>query len=223
MLSDPISRNALALLPLRIALGAIFIYHGVEKISGRDNIWGAAWASQLSRQSSEVPPEVIAKLDQWMELQQQKSADKPADERLLQMDIAERVKAAYARVAAEGIHTLDTGPGAAHLHAGAQIAIAWGELLGGTALLLGAFTRLAALGMIIIQGGAILLVTGPRGFSYLGGGGYEFNVALVAMCVVLLILGPGTWAVDHYLPSWRKKAATTRAAPEHAPAPAVTV
>jgi uncharacterized membrane protein YphA (DoxX/SURF4 family) len=205
MFSDPISRNALALLALRIALGAIFIYHGVEKISGKQNIWGAAWASQLSLQSSEVPPEVVAKLDKWVELQQKRASNVPGDEPALPMDLAERIKSAYAQVAWAGIHTSDTGPGAAHLHAGAQLAVAWGELLGGILLLLGAFTRVAALGMIIIQAGAILLVTGPRGFSYLGGGGYEFNVALVAMCAVLLILGAGAWALDPHLSAWRKK------------------
>jgi len=212
MLNDLISRNAVALLVLRIALGAIFIYHGVEKILGPNNDWGATWATQLSRQSSEVPPEVIAKLDQWVELQHQRSADKPPDERLMHLDIADRIKSAYAQVAAQGIHTSDTGPGAAHLHAAAQLAVAWGELFGGIALLLGAFTRAAALGMIVIQAGAILLVTGPRGFSYLGGGGYEFNLALIAGCAVLFILGAGHWALDRHLTAWRKKVVAEQAA-----------
>src|SRR5262249_13551988 len=217
MLSDPLSRNALALLALRIALGVIFIYHGVDKITGQQNIWGGAWASRLALQSSEVPPEVIAKLDHVVELQQRRAAEAPADESPRQMDLAERIKSAYAEVAWTGIHTRDTGPGAAHLHAGAQLAVAWGELLGGIALLLGAFTRLAALGMIIIQAGAILLVTGPRGFSYLGGRGYEFNVALLAMCVALLILGAGAWALDPHLSAGRKKnlaAQATKAPPQ---------
>jgi uncharacterized membrane protein YphA (DoxX/SURF4 family) len=205
MFSDPDSRHSLALLALRIVLGVIFIYHGVDKITGKQNVWGAGWATQLSLQSSEVPPEVVAKLNQWVDLQQQRAQDVPADVMERQMDLAERIKSAYAQVAWAGIHSTDTGPGAAHLHAGAQLAVAWGELLGGLALLLGTFTRVAALGMIIIQVGAIMLVTGPRGFSYLGGGGYEFNVALLAMCAVLLILGAGAWALDPYLSAWRKK------------------
>jgi putative oxidoreductase len=86
-----------------------------------------------------------------------------------------------------------------------QLAVAWGEFLGGIALLVGLLTRLAAVGLIIIQVGAIWLVTAPRGFSFDKGGGYEYNLALVAMCLALLILGAGALSVDELLARQRRK------------------
>jgi putative oxidoreductase len=82
---------------------------------------------------------------------------------------------------------------------GIQFAVAWGEFLGGLALAVGLLTRLAAVGLILIQLGAIYLVTAPRGFSFERGGGYEYNIALVAMCLALLVLGAGVWSVDWVL------------------------
>ncbi len=49
-----------------------------------------------------------------------------------------------------------------------QIAVAWGEFLGGLALALGMLTRLAAFGEILIQIGALVLVTAPFGFQLHG-------------------------------------------------------
>ena len=54
---------------------------------------------------------------------------------------------------------------------GIQFLVAWGEFLGGLALAIGMLTRLASLGLILIQLGAIYLVTAPRGFSFERGGG----------------------------------------------------
>lgn len=82
-----------------------------------------------------------------------------------------------------------------------QIAVAWGELLGGGALLLGLLTRLAALGMLIIQIGAIYLVTFSRGFTFRGDVGYEYNVALLTMCLAVLVLGGGALALDRLFTS----------------------
>jgi putative oxidoreductase len=96
--------------------------------------------------------------------------------------------------------------------AGTQLAVAWGEFLGGLALALGLLTRVAALGLIIIQIGAICLVTYPRGFLFERGGGYEYNLALVAMCLALLILGPGLWSVDAFVTRGRRKAGVETAA-----------
>lgn len=89
---------------------------------------------------------------------------------------------------------------------GTQLAVAWGEFLGGLALAAGMLTRLAALGLIIIQIGAVVLVTAPRGFVFAKGGGYEYNMALIAMCLALLILGAGKWSVDALLLAQRRKA-----------------
>jgi putative oxidoreductase len=89
---------------------------------------------------------------------------------------------------------------------GIQLLVAWGEFLGGLALAVGLLTRLASLGLIIIQLGAIYLVTAPRGFSFERGGGYEYNLALVAMCLALMVLGAGMWSVDSVLLHNREKA-----------------
>jgi len=71
-----------------------------------------------------------------------------------------------------------------------QILVAWGELLGGAAILLGFLTELASLAIIIIMLGAIVLVHGKNGFG-MGGGGYEYNFALIMMCLTLIGIGPG--------------------------------
>jgi putative oxidoreductase len=90
----------------------------------------------------------------------------------------------------------EAGEVPASLHVPAvQLAVAWGELLGGAALLLGCLARLAALGLILIQLGAVYLVTLGRGFS-VREGGYEYNLALIAMCLAVLVLGGGACAVD---------------------------
>ncbi len=75
-----------------------------------------------------------------------------------------------------------------------QLAVAWGELIGGIALAVGFLTRLAALGIIAIMAGAIALVHGPHGFSLPMG--YEYNFAIICMCLCLVLGGPGPFAVD---------------------------
>jgi putative oxidoreductase len=77
----------------------------------------------------------------------------------------------------------------------AQAAVAWGQLLGGAAMALGFLTRLAALGLAIIMGGAIATVHWPHGFNLLEGG-YEYNVVLITICVVLMLTGGGKLAAD---------------------------
>jgi uncharacterized membrane protein YphA (DoxX/SURF4 family) len=92
-------------------------------------------------------------------------------------------------------------------YSAAQMAVAWGELLGGVALLLGALTRLAAAGVIIIQLGAVYTVTAYKGFASprVGGAGYDYNIALLAMCLALIVLGAGALSVDHWLAERRTR------------------
>src|SRR5262249_2129901 len=90
----------------------------------------------------------------------------------------------------------ETAATALQLHASVQLLVAWGELLGGIALLLGLLTRWAAAAMVVIQLGAIATVTGARGFSFADGGGYEYNLALLAMCLCVIVLGGGICALD---------------------------
>jgi putative oxidoreductase len=73
--------------------------------------------------------------------------------------------------------------------------VAWGQLLGGVAMLLGFLTRLAALGLIVIMAGAIATVHWEHGFNLLEGG-YEYNVVLIGVGLVLLLTGGGNLAAD---------------------------
>jgi putative oxidoreductase len=91
-----------------------------------------------------------------------------------------------------------------------QATVAWGELVGGVALVLGLLTRLAALCLMATQIGAIFSITSNYGFSSARRLGYEYNVALIIMCLALLLLGAGGIAVDRYF---------RRRAPSNAPRP----
>ena len=83
--------------------------------------------------------------------------------------------------------------------------IAFTEFLGGVAVGIGLLTRLAALGLAADMLVAILKIQLINGF-FLNwamtpgkGHGYEFNLALLAMSVALLLSGPGKLALDHLL------------------------
>jgi putative oxidoreductase len=132
-------KSALVPLLLRLALAAIFIFHGWSLVGGPENQWGTSWMK-----SGEAMP------------------------------------------------------------APAQLAVAWGELVGGIALGLGFLTRLAALGIIGIMSGAIATVHWEHGFD-LQKGGFEYNVAIIVMCLCLLLGGPGPFAVDRILRLRRRK------------------
>jgi putative oxidoreductase len=75
-----------------------------------------------------------------------------------------------------------------------QALVAWGQLLGGIAMLLGFLTRPAAVGLAIIMVGAIATVHWPHGFS--APQGWEYNFLIIIVCAALVLLGGGTVAVD---------------------------
>ena len=198
-MTDAFSKNALGPFVLRLALAVIFIYHGLSKIANTDNTWGASWAVTRWRQQSLPPKEVEEKLD---------DLKLDADEVTNRKRIRE-AKDSLRKVYAESRPEL---PATLNYHA-AQLAVAWGELLGGFALLLGLLTRWAAAGLLIIQVGAILTVTAARGFSFAAGGGFEYNLALAAMCLTLILVGGGTLAVDCVWRSRRQPPPGTSTAP----------
>jgi len=76
-----------------------------------------------------------------------------------------------------------------------QMAVAWGQLVAGLALVLGLLTRVAALGLIAIMGGAIATVHWPNGFDNMKVG-YEFNMLIIVVALVLVLQGGGNLAVD---------------------------
>lgn len=84
-----------------------------------------------------------------------------------------------------------------------QFLVAWGEFLGGIAMLIGLMSRVAAAGFIIIMLGAIATVHGAKGFS-LAEGGFEYNLAIIAMSLAVVFLGSGAFSADHYL--WQRRA-----------------
>jgi putative oxidoreductase len=79
------------------------------------------------------------------------------------------------------------------------------ELLGGVGLLLGLFTRLAALAIIAMMAGAIAKVHWPHGFFINWelapgkGHGLEANLAFIAMAVACVIAGGGALSLDALL------------------------
>jgi putative oxidoreductase len=85
-----------------------------------------------------------------------------------------------------------------------QLTVAWGQLIGGIALGLGFLTRLAALGIIGIMAGAIATVHWPNGFD-IRKNGFEYNFAIIVMCVCLVLSGAGPLAVDRFFRFKRKE------------------
>jgi uncharacterized membrane protein YphA (DoxX/SURF4 family) len=87
-----------------------------------------------------------------------------------------------------------------------QLAVTYGELICGFVLLFGLFSRLAVLGIIVIQIGAIILQTGKWDFintDYVPPSrahtptGAEYNIALIVMCLAVLAIGSGKVSLDY--------------------------
>jgi len=79
--------------------------------------------------------------------------------------------------------------------------IIMGESLGSLGLIVGFFTRLSALGLILIMVGAITTVHIPNGFfmNWFGknaGEGFEYHLLVIGMSIPLLISGGGKYSVD---------------------------
>jgi putative oxidoreductase len=132
-------KNTAAALLLRLALAAIFVFHGLNLVGAEGHEWGASWMNKSAAEHNTQPPP-----------------------------------------------------------AAVQLAVAWGQLIGGIALGIGFLTRLAALGIIAIMAGAIVTVHGPNGFDSTKGG-YEYNMLIIVACVVLVLLGGGKLAADRFV------------------------
>ncbi len=71
------------------------------------------------------------------------------------------------------------------------------EFLGGLALLLGIFTRIAGYPVALNMLGALLFVHAGQGFFLPAG--YEFVLLLLAASISLILLGPGAFSLDQLL------------------------
>jgi len=90
----------------------------------------------------------------------------------------------------------------------ATVLAAFIECFGGLAVLVGFLTRPAALGLIAVMLVAIAKVHAAHGF-FLNwsmtpgkGHGFEFNLALVAMALAILIGGGGVLSIDRLIVAW---------------------
>jgi putative oxidoreductase len=86
----------------------------------------------------------------------------------------------------------------AHLRPGTFFAVLGGiiECFGGAAVGLGIFGRLAAAGLVGDMVMAMITVTFKNGVIGTGGTGYELNIALAALALVVAVLGTGRLSLD---------------------------
>ena len=78
------------------------------------------------------------------------------------------------------------------------------EFLGPIGLALGAFSRVAAAGMVAVMTGAIFLAHLPNGFfmNWTGaqaGEGFEFHLLVIGISIALMLTGSGRWSFDRWL------------------------
>ncbi|HLL75991.1 MAG TPA: DoxX family protein [Pyrinomonadaceae bacterium] len=142
------TRPTWATLPLRLALGAVFVAHGAQKVFG---LWGGpGWAKFTS---FPAPFGFMRPAWLWM--------------------------------------------GAAALS----------ELVGGTLVLLGLFTRLGA---FLLACTMLTAIVGVHGGTFFMPTGFEFALALLGMALALLIEGGGRASFDERLQSGGRRPYKTK-------------
>jgi putative oxidoreductase len=80
-----------------------------------------------------------------------------------------------------------------------------GEFFGGLGLVVGFLSRFSAASIIVIMLGAIAMVHVKVGFfmnwmGNQGGEGFEYHLLAIAILLVILIAGPGRYAIGRSLP-----------------------
>ena len=78
-----------------------------------------------------------------------------------------------------------------------QIPIALAEFIPGILLVIGVLTRISASLISIVMLGAIFLVKGAT--SLTGEHGYELDLILLAVCLVVIVAGPGRVSLSYVL------------------------
>ncbi len=76
-----------------------------------------------------------------------------------------------------------------------QIPIALAETIPGILLIIGVLTRISASLLSIIMVGAIFYV--KQASNLTGDGAYEFDLLLLAACVLIIVAGPGRVSISH--------------------------
>ena len=76
------------------------------------------------------------------------------------------------------------------------VIVPWVQIVGGTAVVLGLYTRLAAKFLIAVAAVALLTVHVSKGFNVYNGG-YEFILLILVSCVSIMIMGAGAYSLDH--------------------------
>lgn len=98
-----------------------------------------------------------------------------------------------------------------------QTVVGWLELVIGFALAVGLLSRVSAAILIVLQSGAIVMVTGKNAFAgptvHKWGADYsevgpEFNMVLMVMSLAVIVLGSGTYSLDHLITRRRQRTAT---------------
>jgi putative oxidoreductase len=110
----------------------------------------------------------------------------------------------------------------AHLHPGTFFAVLNGitEFFGGIAVGIGLLSRLAAVGLFVDMVMAMATVTFRNGIvSSAAGSGYEINVALAGLALVVAFLGAGRISVDAWIGKLVAKRAPRPPEPHPAPSP----
>lgn len=87
---------------------------------------------------------------------------------------------------------------------GLSTLIPWIHLLGGTLLIIGLFTRLAALVQIPLVIGAIIFVNSNHGV-YAGESDILFPIVILLLLLFFLVEGGGPLSLDHYFQSSKKE------------------
>jgi putative oxidoreductase len=110
----------------------------------------------------------------------------------------------------------------AHLHPGTFFAVLNGitEFFGGIAVGVGLLSRLAAAGLFFDMVIAMATVTFRNGIvSDAAGSGYEINVALAGLALVVVLLGAGRISLDAWAGRLLAKRASRRPEPLPVPSP----
>ncbi len=214
-------RDTLAPLVLRVGLAVILISYGYDKVYGRAGTeWGTHWANLMFKEPKlrlSRPQQPKGKTGQEgkdkegkdKEGKDKEGKDKEGKDKEGKDKAGPEAKDKAAPKKEEKTreplpidpfeYVEQSIPDMLQVEA-VQAAVAWGELVGGIALAIGFLTRLAALGIIVIQAGAIYTVTwdalGPGRFGLVG---LEYNVIIILACLALVFLGAGTASLDQYL------------------------